>query len=70
MINFAQYTPEELTLLAYDLALILSKDRDAAELAVMSNFLLLISDTIGLLATQKDNLNTLKEKADNLNDKE
>jgi len=70
MINFAQYTPEELTLLAYDLALILSKDRDAAELAVMSSFLLLISDTIGLLATQKDNLNTLKEKAKNLNDKE
>ena len=65
MIDFTEYTPEELSLLAFDLALILSKDKDAEELAVMSSFLLLISDTISLLAVQKDNLNTLKEKSEN-----
>ena len=64
MIDFTQYTPEELTLLAYDLSLILARDKDAQELAIMSSFLLVISDTISLLAAQKENLIILKEKAE------
>ncbi len=63
MIDFTQYTPEELSLLAFNLALILSKDRTVEELSVMSSFLLVISDTISLIAAQKANLNALKEKA-------
>ena len=64
MIDFSKYSPEELTLLAYDLALILAKDRSVSELAVMSSMLNSISDIIGLIAIQKDNLESLRKSAE------
>ena len=63
MLDFTKYTPEELTLLAYNLALILAKDRSVEELSVMSSMLLAISDMIALIASQKANLISIEEKA-------
>ncbi|MGM9973969.1 MAG: hypothetical protein ACI33K_08015 [Clostridiaceae bacterium] len=62
MIDFTQYTPEELALLALDIAIILSKGKEVDELSVMSSLLLVISDNLSLIASQKANLNSIIEK--------
>ena len=74
MIDFTQYTPEELALLALDIAIILSKGKEVDELSVMSSLLLVISDNLSLIASQKANLSSILEKTqetspDNNNDK-
>ncbi len=62
MIDFTQYTPEELALLALDIAIILSKGKEVDELSVMSSLLLVISDNLSLIASQKANLSSILEK--------
>lgn len=67
MLDFTQYTPEELALLALDISLILSKDRGIEELSVMSGLLLVISDNLSLIVSQKANLNSIIEKTQEAN---
>ena len=67
MIDFTQYTPEELALLALDIAIILSKGKEVDELSVMSSLLLVISDNLSLIASQKANLSSIIEKTQETN---
>ncbi len=69
VLDFKNFSPEELSLAAEALSVALSKDKDSSYLDVLGNFLVSVGSSILTIAAQIDYLEKLASKENNTNNK-